>query len=129
VDGHEKPTTVAYRADFISHYFEYERRTHRWVQLLTSQAFDLQEKGEIVKNTGFSFVDSLGNQTVEFHINDFKQMDDANGLLGGNLSVHFPSQVKPLIIIGHDECISKQYCLSKKTLGVTLWNAGIGTKR
>ncbi len=33
-------------------YLEYERRTHRWVQLSTSQAFDLQEKGEIVKTLG-----------------------------------------------------------------------------
>jgi hypothetical protein len=39
----KKPTTIAYRVAFISRYFEYERRTH------TSQAFDLQEEGEIVK--------------------------------------------------------------------------------
>jgi hypothetical protein len=38
VDRHEKPTTVAYRVAFISHYFEYERRTHRWIQLPESQA-------------------------------------------------------------------------------------------
>jgi hypothetical protein len=50
---------------------------------------------------------------VEFQVDDFKQMEAANGL-GRNLSVHFPSYVKPLIIIGHDECIFKQYCLSKK---------------
>jgi hypothetical protein len=36
--------------------------THRWVQLWRSQALDLQEKGEIIKNTGFSLVDSLGHQ-------------------------------------------------------------------
>jgi hypothetical protein len=42
VDGHEKPTTVTYRAAFISCHFEYKRRLHRWVQLLAPQAFDLQ---------------------------------------------------------------------------------------
>jgi hypothetical protein len=72
VDGHEKPATVAYRDAFISHYFEYERRTHRWVQLSASQANDLQEKGMIMKTTGFSYVDSLGNQMVEFHVDNFK---------------------------------------------------------
>ncbi len=50
---------------------------------------------------------------IEFHVDEFKQIDDANGLLGGNLSIRFPSYAKPLIIIGHDECILKQYCLSK----------------
>jgi hypothetical protein len=65
---------------------------------------------------------------LEFQVDDFKQMDDGNGL-GGNLSVHFPSHVKPLIIVGHDKCIFKQYCLSKKTLGVTMHNVGISTKR
>jgi hypothetical protein len=62
-------------------------------------------KGRDSKNTGFSFVDSLGNHMVEFHMDDFKQMDDADGLLGGNFSIHFPSHVNPLIIIGYDECI------------------------
>jgi len=51
-----------------------------------SQAFDLQEKGEIVKNTGFSFVDSFGNQMVEFHMDDFKQIvlvpkDEGQGVM------------------------------------------------
>jgi hypothetical protein len=50
---------------------------------------------------------------VEFQVDVFKQMDDANGL-SSNLSIHFPSHVKPLIIIGHDECIFKQYFFSMK---------------
>jgi hypothetical protein len=33
VDGHVNLATVAYQASFISHCFEYERSTHRWVQL------------------------------------------------------------------------------------------------
>jgi hypothetical protein len=44
VEGHKKPAIVVYRYTFISHCFEYERRTHRWVQLSASQANDLQEK-------------------------------------------------------------------------------------
>jgi hypothetical protein len=35
---------------------------------------------------------------VEFHVDDFKQMDDANWL-GRNLSIHFPSHVKPLLLL------------------------------
>jgi hypothetical protein len=55
VDRHEKPATAAYWDAFISCYFEYERRTQRWVQLSASQAIDLQEKGMMMKNTGLSF--------------------------------------------------------------------------
>jgi hypothetical protein len=33
---------------------------------------------------------------------------------GGNLSIRFPMGEKPLIIIGHDESIFKQYSSSKK---------------
>jgi hypothetical protein len=50
-------------------------------------------------------------------------MDDGNEL-GRNLSVHFPSHVKPLIIIGH---VSLSNTVSKKTLGVIKQNAGIST--
>jgi hypothetical protein len=117
VDGHEKPATVAYRANFISRYFECERRTHRWIQLSHSQALDLQENEKILKNTGFSYKDSSDNQMVEFHVDDLKlfqqEMNEKNGF-GGRLSVRFPNHLKPLIIIGHDECIFKQYSLSKK---------------
>jgi HEPN domain-containing protein len=52
VDRHEKPTTVAYQDTFISHYFEYERRTYRWVQFSASQAIEMQEKGMIMKKLG-----------------------------------------------------------------------------
>jgi hypothetical protein len=49
---------------------------------------------------------------VEFHVDDFKR--DEEIVFGGKLSIHFPRSMKPLIIIGHDECIVKQYCVSKK---------------
>ena len=36
--------------------------------------------------------------------------------MGGNLSICFPTDgSKPLIILGHDECIFKQFCMSKKS--------------
>jgi hypothetical protein len=42
---------------------------------------------------------------------------------GGNLSIRFTAGEKPLIIIGHDKSIFKQYSLSKKKLGFTGWPA------
>ena len=84
------------------------------------------------KNTGFSFTDEYGNQMVEYHVvgmvleeNEERWLADdsivnrsaANVNLnnfGGNLSIRFPMGEKPLIIIGHDESIFKQYSFSKK---------------
>jgi hypothetical protein len=50
---------------------------------------------------------------VEFYVENFKQGDEET-VFGGKLSVSFPRGMKPLIIIGHNECILKQYCLSEK---------------
>ncbi len=54
---------------------------------------------------------------VEFHVDDLKlfqqEMNEKN-VWGGRLSAWFPNRLKPLIIIGDDECIFKQYSLSKK---------------
>jgi hypothetical protein len=53
---------------------------------------------------------------VELHVDDHPVFqDDANDLpFGGNLSVQKEEGVKPLMIIGQDECIFKQYSLVKK---------------
>jgi hypothetical protein len=85
-----------------------------------------KEKGMIMKNTGFSYVDSLGNQMVEFHVHNFKQ-GDKEAVFGSKLSVHFPRAMKPLIIIDHDDCTLKQFCLSKKHW-VSPWHAVFSTK-
>jgi hypothetical protein len=47
---------------------------------------------------------------VEFHVDDFKQRDDANGLLGKNLSMFFPSYVKPLNLSGMMNVAQQYIC-------------------
>ena len=42
---------------------------------------------------------------------------------GGNLSVRFPMNEKPIIIFGQDECIFKQYAFTKKS-----WTSPDGTR-
>jgi hypothetical protein len=141
VDGHEKATTIAYLVNFIPRYFDFERRPFEWVQLTQSQALDLEKNKQTVKNAGFSYTDEYGNQMVEYHVdgmvlvkNEERWLADdsivnrsaANVNLnnfGGNLSIRFPTGEKPLIIIGYDKSIFKQYSLSKKKLSVTRWPA------
>ena len=52
---------------------------------------------------------------VEFHINDFEYFIYLikGTHYGGFLSVSFPEVQISVINIGHDECIFKQYILSK----------------
>jgi len=117
VDGHEKPSTVAYRWSFCERYLAYEMRMFRWVQITLEQAKMLEEKGEIVKGSGYHYLDPLTNTNmVEFHVDtcDALLTVGSTGEFGGNLSVRFPAGSKPLIVFGHDECIFKQFLMSKK---------------
>ena len=117
VDGHERPCTVAYRKTFVTRYLNYERRMHRWVQIPLSESISLAESGKIIKNSGYMYTDESGTEMVEYHIDTLPEfqirMDKEK--FGGNLSVRKNVNEKPLIIFGHDECIFKQYLLTKKS--------------
>jgi len=55
---------------------------------------------------------------VEYHVDACKVFSEKmkqETEFGGNLSVRFPHNNKPLIVFGHDECIFKQYALTKKS--------------
>jgi hypothetical protein len=64
MDGHEKPATVAYPKEIISHYLTYKRKTYSWVRLPKTEALDLQENGGILKDTGFSYTDSVDKKML-----------------------------------------------------------------
>ena len=57
-----------------------------------------------------------GVDMVEYHVDDHKLFAAKCSSLqyGGNLSIHKPPTQKPLMIIGQDECIFKQYIFKKK---------------
>jgi len=42
-DRHENPENIAARKEFISKYFEYERYTHRWIQIPVTEAKQFEE--------------------------------------------------------------------------------------
>lgn len=54
----------------------------------------------------------------EFHVDDHSTLQDVGATLhdfGGNLSVRRPPQDKPIISMGQDECIFKQYAHTPKS--------------
>ena len=126
VDSHESPENVAYCKEFISRYFEYKIRAYRWYSITKEERDKLVSSGELEESIGYHYTDKNNKQMVEYHVDDnilFQtRCDDLP--YGGNLSVRKPPATKPLMIIGQDECIFKQYLF---TAGY--WMMPDGTKQ
>ena len=114
VDSHEHPDNVKYRREFIQCYFEYELRCYRWITITQLERDAMVKKGEILNDLGYKF-EKAGSVFYEFHVDDHEifQQKCQHLLYGGQLSVRFPPNAKPLIIFGQDECIFKQYLFTK----------------
>ena len=88
---------------------------HRWIQISVTESLKLDEEEAVTKGSGYQY-DTDGGAMVEYHIDsaDIFQKRMKGTKYGGNLSVQRDINEKPLIIMGHDECIFKQYLLTKK---------------
>ncbi len=85
-----------------------------------------EENLECDEGLGYRYTDSeSGKRMVEFHVDEHPSFQDrvSTTKYGGNLSVRKPSQVKPLICFGQDECIFKQFSFTPKA-----WTAPDGQK-
>jgi hypothetical protein len=125
VDNHEKPETVSYRRHFIKRYLKYEFRMFRWIQLSLEKVKAMEQSLELDEGLGYRYQDADNKDMVEFHVDQNPAFQDevATTLYGGNLSVRIPSNVKPLICFGQDECIFKQFTFTPKA-----WTAPDGQK-
>ena len=120
VDGHEKVDTVLYRKEYIERYFEYERRCYRWIQLSEKEVGELENE-DVSFDRKFGYEYKKPNENgdgectyFEFHIDEHPNFQHicTKYIFGGNLSVRKNDDEKPLILIGQDECIFKQYLFS-----------------
>jgi hypothetical protein len=125
VDSHEKEENVKYRSAFIQRYLEHELLTHRWIQIPLERYEEMIQKHELHDGMGHKFQKNDSTYHVELHVDDHPTFqDECNSLpYGGNLSVRKDPNVKPLLIMGQDESIFKQYSLSKKS-----WSDPDGTR-
>jgi hypothetical protein len=127
VDSHEKVENVRYRSDFIKRYAKYELKSHRWISIPINRFESLVRKGELMEEQGYKYENESGETYVELHVDShFAFQDECNRdmVFGGGLSVRRNECLqKPLIIFGQDECIFKQYNMSKKG-----WTAPDGRK-
>ena len=104
-----------------------EIRAYHWVQLPEDTAIALEndEKVKLIK-AFYSYQSNDGTQMREYHIDTHPvlQKHVNNTRMRGDLSVRKPASDRPLIIIGQDECVVKQYSFSSKT-----WEGKDGEKK
>ena len=116
VDGHERPETLAYQPVFTKKYLDNEIRAHRWIQMTLDESKELESKGLVPLNCGYNYVDDDGTSNVEYHIDTSPAFEDRLSKLrfGGNLSIRKPIDSKPVIYVGQDEAIFKQFLFVSK---------------
>ena len=114
VDNHELPVNVTYRSEFITRYFKYELRCHRWITISEAERNGMVEEGQLVSELGY-FFEKNNAKYYEFHVDDHEIFQNACSHLpyGGYLSIRMPLDKKPLMLLGQDECIFKQYIFTK----------------
>ena len=113
VDNHDSEENIKYRNAFIDRYFQYELRMHRWYSITETIRDGMISSGELEKESGHAY--TLHNiKMYEYHVDDHISFQDACSSIpfGGCLSVRKPPNQKPLIPLGQDEVIFKQFLMT-----------------
>lgn len=77
----------------------------------------MEGEGLVPTNSGYKYTDEDGIEMVEYHVDSsyrFQDQMNTETEFGGKLSVRLEQHERPLIIFGHDECIFKQFHVTKK---------------
>jgi hypothetical protein len=121
VDGHERPAQKQHRREFCEKYLmEWERRSHRWVQMTKDELLACKEGGEMKNTTGYEYTcEDSGEEMVELHVDTCTYTVNKGNerTYGGNLSVRFPIShpaLKPIVLLGQDECAFNQFLLGSR---------------
>ena len=113
-DKHEDESNVLFRKKFIKKYFQYEKNTYRWVHLKEEDAIELERdnNNKLLENTFVEFTND--NQKMrEYHVDTHPIFMTAK--YEKKLSVSRNTNLtRPLMIIGQDETVFKQYSFSRK---------------
>jgi hypothetical protein len=129
-DRHENDENKQDRGVFSPKHFELERRAHRWIQITAEEAKKLEEeetdnkkKRKLLKHIAheYTLVEPDHGTVIdmrEYHIDAHPTFETyvlaENKKFGGNLSVRKKPHERPVIIIGQDESIYRQFIFSKK---------------
>jgi hypothetical protein len=118
VNSHEKEGTVEYKWKYVDHYLKKEAQMYCWIQITSEEAEVLESENKIPKKTGYQYFNTeTGVNMVEYHVDTcylFQEKMNATIQVGGNLSVRRGKNKETIIVLGHDECIFRQYALTNK---------------
>ena len=118
VDSREKPETVEYCKKYTEQYIKDELHCFRWLQLTNAEVEQIEsEKQDFDRNIAYQYIDPTTQLTMyEFHVDDLNNEYEKlkNAQFGGYLSVRKKDDERPIIMIGQDKCIFKQFLLVKK---------------
>ena len=108
-DEHENMENVNHRKDSIRKYFNYEMRTHYWVQITKEMAVELENDTEnpMMLNLHYEY---LSGNLCEYHIDTHPLLNT----IEANKSIRCHHTAKQLIILRQDESCFKQYSFSKR---------------
>ena len=113
-DRHEHESNVLYRDEFIKKYFQYEKNTYRLVHLKEIDAIHMEKDNDnkLLENTFVEFI--YDNQKMrEYHVDTLPAFTTEK--YTKVLSVkRDASLTRPLMIIGQDKTVFKQYSFSRK---------------
>ena len=113
-DRHEDESNIQDREKFAKDYFEFEKNTYRWVHLDEDTAIKLEnsEEEKLLENTSIPFIHN--NQKMrEYHVDTHPAF--ATDMYEKKLSIRRdPTLTRPLMMIGQDETVFKQYSFSRK---------------
>ena len=92
---------------------------YRWVQFEEDKVAEYGEKYRLLTNTGYKYKFPLTRVNMsEYDVNSCQKIQEMLNKItewGGNLSVRMPVGTKPVILVGHNECIYKQYQFTGKS--------------
>lgn len=116
-DKHNEPSNELYRDDYAVCYLDYERQSYRWIQISKLEAKQLAEDNKILPEQGYHYFDEeTQEELVEFHVDDCDSFIEHRRAVefGGYLSVRHNTTKPPIIVLGQEECIYKQYIFHNK---------------
>ena len=99
-------------------YFKHKINSYLWVKISADEAVKLENNKEVeLPKCYHSYVNEDGEQMREYHVDvhPYLQRYISNTKMGGDLSVKHSPNVRPVIIIGQDESVIKQYSFSAKS--------------
>ena len=108
-DKHESEENRVYRKKFIDEYLQYELYTYVWVQLEESVANIFEKEENLLENMYFEYKE---NDKImrEYHVDSHEKFSN----LQLTLSVRRNPQLRPIIIVGQDESVFKQYSFGRR---------------